>query len=70
MLKSIIKLIRIKQWVKNAFVIAPLLFSLNFMQPFAVINTMLAFVAFCFVASFVYVVNDICDRKKRRCSSC
>lgn len=64
MLKSIIKLIRIKQWVKNAFVIAPLLFSLNFMQPFAVINTMLAFVAFCFVASFVYVVNDICDRKK------
>lgn len=64
MIKQIIKLIRVKQWIKNAFVLAPLLFSLNFMNMQADIKAGLAFLAFSFTASVVYVMNDILDRKK------
>ena len=64
MIKQIIKLIRVKQWIKNAFVLAPLLFSLNFMNVEPVIKAALAFFAFSFTASVVYVMNDILDRKK------
>ena len=63
MIKDVIKLIRVKQWVKNAFVLAPLLFSLRFTEFNYLINAGLAFMAFCFVASTVYVMNDILDRK-------
>lgn len=64
MMKSILKLIRVKQWVKNAFVLAPLLFSLKFLEPDSVIMAFIAFFAFSFTASIVYVMNDILDRKK------
>lgn len=64
MIKNIIKLIRVKQWVKNAFVLAPLLFSLKFLNMEADIQALIAFFAFSFTASIVYVVNDILDRKK------
>lgn len=64
MIKNIIKLIRVKQWVKNAFVLAPLLFSLKFLNIEANIQALIAFFAFSFTASIVYVVNDILDRKK------
>ena len=56
--------IRVKQWIKNAFVLAPLLFSLKFTEMGAVVQSALAFAAFCFIASAVYVMNDILDRKK------
>ena len=64
MVKDILKLIRVKQWVKNSFVLAPLLFSLKFTEVNAIISAGLAFAAFCFVSSVVYVINDILDRKK------
>lgn len=64
MIKNILKLIRVKQWIKNAFVLAPLLFSLKFTEMGSVVQSALAFAAFCFIASAVYVMNDILDRKK------
>jgi ubiA prenyltransferase len=64
MIKNILKLIRVKQWIKNAFVLAPLLFSLKFTEMGSVVQSALAFEAFCFIASAVYVMNDILDRKK------
>lgn len=64
MIKQIVKLIRIKQWIKNSFVLAPLLFSLEFMNEGAVIKAITAFFAFSFTASCVYIMNDILDRKK------
>lgn len=68
MIKNILKLIRVKQWIKNAFVLAPLLFSLKFTEMGAVVQSALAFAAFCFIASAVYVMNDILDRKKMLCT--
>lgn len=63
---GLIKLIRIKQWVKNGFVIAPLLFTGEFVDPEAVTNTIIATVLFCFASSATYIVNDIRDIDRDR----
>lgn len=58
---EIAKLLRIKHWVKNALVFFPLVFSGRFLEPQALLGGCLAFVAFCFASSFVYVLNDAKD---------
>lgn len=63
---GLIKLIRIKQWVKNGFVIAPLLFTGEFVDPEAVTSTLIATVLFCFASSATYIVNDIRDIDRDR----
>jgi 4-hydroxybenzoate polyprenyltransferase len=65
-IKNIIKLIRVKHYVKNALIFVPLIFSLNFTKTSLVFNEVLAFVAFSLTASFVYVINDIADKEKDR----
>lgn len=64
MLIEIVKLIRVKQWIKNVFVLVPLFFSLKFTELSACIAALHAFLLFCFTSSFVYVFNDIADREK------
>lgn len=63
---GLVKLLRPKQWVKNAFVAAPLVFSAEFLDPNAVGRTILAFLLFCFAASAVYILNDIKDLERDR----
>ena len=63
-MKAWLKLIRIKQWVKNAFVLAPLLFSFQFTDIPSVLSALYAFLAFSLIASAHYIVNDIQDREK------
>ena len=65
-LKNYLKLIRIKHYLKNFLVFAPLLFSGNFFESNYLIKTTLAFIAFSFMASVVYVINDIRDVEKDR----
>ena len=62
----LIKLFRIKQWVKNAFIFFPLLFSGNLFQPIPLFKCAVTFVGFCLIASSVYILNDFLDRKKDR----
>jgi decaprenyl-phosphate phosphoribosyltransferase len=61
-LRAGIDLIRPPHWVKNIFVLAPLLFSKMFDDATAVLHSVTAFVVFCLASSLVYVVNDWCDR--------
>ncbi len=61
MFKSVLQLLRPRQWIKNAFVMAPLVFSGAFVQVTAVYQALAASVLFCLVASAVYIVNDIHD---------
>lgn len=61
---SSIKLLRIRQWIKNFFVFAPLFFSLKFFDFLSVKSTCNAFFFFCFLSSCVYIINDIVDREK------
>ena len=57
----ILKLLRVKQWIKNGFVFVPLIFSMSFLSV-SIINSAIAFFAFCFASSFIYIINDIADR--------
>ncbi|MSP76141.1 MAG: decaprenyl-phosphate phosphoribosyltransferase [Rhodospirillaceae bacterium] len=57
---------RPKQWVKNAFVFAPLIFARGYLDPSAVTAASLAFVLFCLASSASYIVNDIHDIEQDR----
>jgi decaprenyl-phosphate phosphoribosyltransferase len=59
-------LMRPRQWVKNAFVFAPLFFTPPAMTERAAVATLLIFVAFCCVSSAVYCINDLRDRESDR----
>jgi 4-hydroxybenzoate polyprenyltransferase len=66
MIVNLIKLSRPRQWIKNFFVFAPLLFSKHLFEAGYVIKAFEAFVVFCFASSSVYVVNDILDAESDR----
>jgi len=58
---AIIKSLRPRQWVKNMFVFAALIFAAEFTNFRSVIITICAFALFSFVASSMYLINDVCD---------
>ena len=60
-LASLVRLMRLKQWVKNVFVFAPLLFSGLFTNLLSFQHTLSAFIIFCFASSATYVLNDYND---------
>jgi 4-hydroxybenzoate polyprenyltransferase len=60
-LRDWIQLVRPPQWVKNFFVIAPLLFSGRALEPYWAGRSLLAFAMFCLLASTIYLWNDAAD---------
>jgi 4-hydroxybenzoate polyprenyltransferase len=60
-LRAAIKTGRPKEWIKNVFVFAGLLFSGKFDQSHAVAEAFITFVAFCLISSAGYFVNDLID---------
>ena len=56
-----LNLIRVKHWVKNLFIFIPLFFSSKFFEQENLKITIYSFLAFSFVTSFVYIINDILD---------
>lgn len=58
---AIIALLRPREWTKNIFVLAPLVFAGAFSHDTALYHAGLAFLLFCVAASAVYIVNDIHD---------
>ena len=58
---KLIELIRPKQWIKNLFVFAPLLFAGEMLHFQSFYKSLVAFVSFCGVSSLVYIINDITD---------
>lgn len=63
---SLIKLLRPHQWIKNSFVLAGILFSHAWMQPFFLGRALLMAAAFCAISSATYIVNDAFDRARDR----
>jgi 4-hydroxybenzoate polyprenyltransferase len=61
---SIVKTLRIKQWVKNAFILFPIIFAGQITRPASLLNVLKTFVGFCLVSSSIYILNDIFDRKE------
>jgi 4-hydroxybenzoate polyprenyltransferase len=58
---NIVKLIRVRQWIKNFFCFAPILFAGQLLNSELFTKNVLAFFAFCAVSSCVYIINDIID---------
>ncbi len=54
-------LLRPHNWIKNFFVFVPLVFAHGLFLPEQLTQATYAFLAFCFIASAVYVMNDIVD---------
>ena len=61
MLLNLLQLLRIKQWAKNTFVLAPLIFSGKFLVLYSIGDSLLAMWLFCLASSAAYIVNDIFD---------
>jgi 4-hydroxybenzoate polyprenyltransferase len=62
--KYIFKLMRPKQWLKNFFVFAAIIFSGKFDDKHILLLNLGVFVLFCLVSSAVYVLNDLVDVEK------
>ncbi|WP_234122149.1 decaprenyl-phosphate phosphoribosyltransferase [Clostridium hydrogenum] len=63
-IKSLIALMRPKQWTKNLFVFGAVLFSGNFVSKDLFLANILVFIMFCLASSSIYVLNDIIDVEK------
>jgi 4-hydroxybenzoate polyprenyltransferase len=66
MIGNILRLIRVKHWIKNGFVFVPLVFSKHLFNADYFIETVIAFFAFSLASSIVYVINDIKDIESDR----
>lgn len=64
--KDILVEMRIRQYTKNIFVFAALLFSGQMLDTKLFLHAVIAFAAFSLVSSSIYILNDIIDRKKDR----
>src|SRR5690606_30571587 len=60
-IKSVVSLMRIHQWSKNLFIFLPAFFGLKLMEMLVIQNLLITFFAFSFLASAVYVFNDMLD---------
>lgn len=60
-IRNATKLLRPKQWIKNAFVVAPLVFSKRLFESEPSVAALKAVLAFSMIASCVYIINDISD---------
>src|SRR5574344_1406201 len=58
---ALIRLIRPQQWLKNAFVLAPLVFGGALLNVDYLIIGLITFFSYSFVASSIYCFNDIHD---------
>jgi len=65
-INATIQLLRPKQWVKNGFVLAPLLFAGEFLSLPALKSSFFAVFLFCVASSATYIVNDIHDLEHDR----
>ncbi|MFT7540767.1 MAG: 4-hydroxybenzoate polyprenyltransferase [Gammaproteobacteria bacterium] len=68
---ALLEALRPGQWVKNVFVLAPLVFGLADRQSEelaeeAVLRTVLALLAFCAASGAVYLLNDVVDAERDR----
>lgn len=55
---------RPKQWSKNLFVLAGVIFSKNLLDPEPLLTSILAFALFCLLSSAVYLFNDVIDYRE------
>ncbi len=65
-IQSLFEIARPRQWIKNCFIFAPLIFVKQVSNLVALEYTFLAFIFFCLFSSCVYMINDIADLERDR----
>jgi 4-hydroxybenzoate polyprenyltransferase len=61
MLKALIKSMRLRQWPKNVFLLAAMVFDKQLVNLTSLVHSLAGFILFCFLSSGVYIINDILD---------
>lgn len=64
-MKQYLKLCRVSHYIKNGLIFVPLIFAKRWLT-LDIISVLYGFIAFCFISSVVYIINDIKDVKKDR----
>lgn len=54
---------RPKQWTKNAFVFAGVIFAQKFTHADYLVRSAIAFACFCVLSGCIYIINDVADRE-------
>lgn len=65
-MKSIIQLLRVKDWVKNSFLFIPNFFAGGLFHIRTIQTVLAGMLVFSFVASAIYIINDLRDIEKDR----
>lgn len=65
-IRGLLALMRPRQWVKNAFVFAPLIFAGEFLKLQSIEKVALAALIFCVASSATYTLNDLSDIERDR----
>ncbi|MGG1877264.1 decaprenyl-phosphate phosphoribosyltransferase [Paenibacillus cisolokensis] len=63
---NVLQEMRLKQWTKNLLVFASAIFAGEILNPGILLNAVIAFLSFSFMASTIYIINDIVDVEKDR----
>ncbi len=66
MVGAFVKLMRPRQWIKNGFVLAPLIFAGLFTDSTAIFDAFAATALFCVGSSTAYIINDYADIERDR----
>ncbi len=61
MVIALFKSMRLRQWTKNAFVMAALIFDRQLEHPTALLRSVAGVILFCLLSGSVYLINDIMD---------
>ncbi len=65
-MKAVLSLLRLPQWIKNGFVLAPLFFTPQAVSSQTATKVVLGMLCFCLISSCVYIINDLSDREADR----
>ncbi len=61
---GLLRTLRPRQWIKNIFVFAALVFDQKLLDLPLLAKTVAGFVLFCMISSTVYIINDLADLEK------
>ncbi len=61
MLRALLKTMRPRQWTKNFFLFAALVFDGKLFHPHDLLRTLAGFGLFCLISSAIYIFNDLMD---------
>jgi 4-hydroxybenzoate polyprenyltransferase len=66
LIAGILKSLRPKQWTKNGFIFAALIFDIKLFQLEPLLKTLYGFILLCLLSGTVYIINDLVDIEKDR----